>query len=338
MIIRHNGIIYNNIFTSITWGGELTTSTRWLEVSYKTDNMLNFECGDKVELLTPLLEVIFVGDITSISKNTNDEYSFKAHDKAFRLNKNYIAKNFYNKLPSEVTKSLVAEIGLQVGTLPQDSVRCSFPAWNKTVYTSILTAYKIQHNQDNKIYSIVAEGEKISVIEQGTMCNARLVEGINIIDATYSKSIENIVNKVVLYKMTKDKPSIIGNKVDQESINKYGVFQMVQEQDKSNAVYLQVQSMLKKPEETANITVLGNTELVSGYSVLIKINALSNLNGLFYIRSDKHMWKEGSYTTSLELAFENVMNDIDVETYPQSKRKKKNEGATNVEDVTIGNV
>lgn len=325
MMIRHKGIIYKDILLNIVWGGDIKTSTRYLEVSFKSDENINFECGDKVELISNFFEVLFIGDIFVIRKNTKEEYSFKAFDKAFRLNKNYLVKNYFNQLPSEITKGVLAEIGLQVGTLPKDAVRCTFPAWNRTAYSIILMCYKIQHNQDKKIYSIVSEGEKISVIEQGTLCNTKIIDGINILNANYSKSIEDIVNKVVLYTMNKQRPAVIGNKIDDESIKKYGVFQIAQEQDKSNAAYLQVQNILKKEEENAEIEVLGDTELISGFSVPIKINNLSNLNGVFLIKSDRHTWTANTYKTSLELAFENVMNDVDIETYPASKKKKKTE-------------
>ena len=109
-------------------------------------------------------------------------------------------------------------------------------------------------------------------------------------------------------------------KANKEEIEKYGVFQRVQEQDGNNEVYLQVNSILKGIQESSDLTTDGNIYLMSGYSVPLKIKTISKLNLTFLIESDRHVWTSNDYYTQISLAFENVMNDVDI-----SSTKKKEE-------------
>lgn len=321
--ITVNGLPYTNCFIRAEWSGSIKTSARKLEITF-LKSKIKVELGDKIEFFYNG-DLLFKGMVYRFDTSTSEvEESFTAFDEGIRLNKNNFVKNFYQQSPSEITNMILSEIKVPVGKLPVDAVKCDFPAWNRSAYEIILMAYKIQNNKDNKVYSIVDNLGKIEVVEQGTICqNVTLSTATNIISANYSRSIEEMVNKVVMYEMKEDKPTILGVKENAEDITKYGIFQAAQEQDKTNASYLQVQSMLKGVEETASIQCLGNAELESGYSVPIKISNISKINGIFLIESDSHVWEGSNYICDLELAFENVMNDIEVSTYPESRKKVK---------------
>lgn len=175
-------------------------------------------------------------------------------------------------------------------------------------------AYKLQAAKDNKVYSIVSENNKISVVEQGTLIsNIFLTSSTNIRQAKYSESIEEMVNKVILYETAEGESKVIATKENSEEISKYGVFQRVQEQDKNNEVYLQVNSILKGVQESSDLTVDGNIYLMSGFSVPIKVKTLSKLNLTFLIETDRHVWTSNDYITYITLAFENVMNDVEID-------------------------
>lgn len=317
-----NGKEYKNCFIRVEWSGSIKTSARKLEISH-LKGMVEYDIGSKIEFYVDD-SILFYGTIFRTNTSTDEtEESFTAYDMGIYLNKNNFVKNFYQQTPSEITKQILGELNIPVGKLPIDAVKCDFPAWDRSAYDIILMAYKIQHQKNGKIYSIVDNVAEIEVVEQGTLAQGiTLSTATNIRQAQYSKNIENMINKVVLYEMKEDKPNIIGNKENTEDIKKYGIFQQVQEQDKTNASYLQVQNLLKGVEETATITCDGNVELESGYSVALKVSNISRINGIFLIESDTHSWEGADYTCDLELAFENIMNDIDVSTYPNKKTKK----------------
>lgn len=319
--IKTNGITYSNIFENIEWSGSIKTSCRTLEVTYLKDKA-DFELGQEIEFIVDKRK-IFIGKIFRISQNTNEEtYFFKAYDNAIMLNKNSFIENFCNIPPSNIVKNILGKLKIEIGKLPLDKTKCTYPALDRTGYEIILMAYKLQSAKDNVIYSVVSENNKISIIEQGTLIpNFTLSSSINIREAKYSESIEDMVNKVILYETVEGESKTITIKENSKDKAKYGVFQKVQEQDKNNEVYLQVNKILKGVQESSDLTVDGDVSLMSGFSVPIKVKTLSKLNLTFLIETDRHVWTNNDYITYITLAFENVMNDVEID----KTNKKKEE-------------
>ena len=317
--IRTNGIIYNNIFETVEWSGSIKTSCRILEATYLKDKA-KFELGQEIEFIVDGKKV-FIGKIFKISQNTEEETNtIKAYDNAVMLNKNNFIENFYNIAPSNIAKNILGKLKIEVGELPIDRTKCTFPAIDRTGYEIILMAYKLQSAKDNKVYSIVSENNKISVVEQGTLISDfSLTSSTNIRQAKYSESIEEMVNKVILYETVDGDSKVITIKENSEEISKYGIFQRVQEQDKNNEVYLQVNNILKGVQESSDLTVDGNIYLMSGFSVPIKVKTVSKLNLTFLIETDRHIWTSNDYITYITLDFENVMNDVEIDTHKKKE-------------------
>lgn len=325
-VIKTKKNTYVEVFERVEWNGSIKNSCRSLEAVYLKDKA-KFELGDEVTFIVDDL-IVFIGTVFSISMNTNEEtYTMKAYDNAIRLNKNFFIKNYYEKLPSQIVTELLGLLKIEVGNIPKDRAKCTFPAIDRNAYDIILTAYKIQSQKDGKIYSIISENNRISVVEQGILVpNLKLVSGINIRNAIYTEDIENMINKIIIYKTENDTTKVIGIKSNDEDIKKYGAFQRVLEQDKNNEVYLQVNKMLKGVFESSEIEVDGDIYLMSGYSVPVKIRELSRLNANFLIESDRHIWTSNDYVTYLTLTFENVMQDIDIPKHPTRSNYKKDSG------------
>ena len=319
--IKTNGITYNNIFEMVEWCGSIKTSCRTLEVTYLKDKA-KFELGQEIEFIVDGKR-IFIGKIFKISQNTEEETNtIKAYDNAISLNKNNFIENYCNIPPSNIAKNIITRLKIGVGELPPDRTKCTYPALDRTGYEIILMAYKLQAAKDNKVYSIVSENNKISVVEQGTLIpDFSLTSSTNIRQAKYSESIEEMVNKVILYETVDGESKPIAIKENSEEISKYGVFQRVQEQDKNNEVYLQVNNILKGIQESSDLTVDGNIYLMSGFSVPIKVKTLSKLNLTFLIETDRHVWTSNDYVTYITLAFENVMNDVEIDKTAKKKEE-----------------
>ena len=317
--IKTKGITYNNIFERVEWSGSIKTSCRTLEATYLKDKA-KFELGQEIEFIVDGKR-IFIGKIFKISLNTSEETNtIKAYDNAVMLNKNNFIENYCNIPPSNIAKNIITRLSIQVGELPPDKTKCTFPAIDRTGYEIILMAYKLQAAKDNKVYSVVSENNKISVVEQGTLIpNFSLTSSTNIRQAKYSESIEEMVNKVILYETAEGQSKTIAIKENAEEIANYGVFQRVQEQDKNNEVYLQVNNILKGVQESSDLIVDGNIYLMSGFSVPIKVKTLSQLNLTFLIETDRHVWTSNDYVTYITLAFENVMNDVEIDVTNKKK-------------------
>ena len=50
-------------------------------------------------------------------------------------------------------------------------------------------------------------------------------------------------------------------------------------------------------------------------------DAATGLSGKYWIKSDKHTWQGGAYTMELELSFEQLMDEKEIET-----EKEESEG------------
>lgn len=324
MRIKINGKEYFQI-SKIMYSGTLESSSRRLEIEYldyyKSKSNIKVDTGDNVELLNDDNEVLFTGMVYNVKNNTNSTTSnLTAFDNGIRLSKNYLVKNYSKQTPSQITKKVLGEIGVKLGKLPIDKVKCSFPAIEKTAYDIILSAYTIQHNKDKVIYSIVCdETGGIEVKPQGEVIEDLVLT--RFYDETnFEKDISNIINQIVVYETKDNKINTIDKAQDSESISKYGVFQDVMRKDKSTQNIYDAKSMLETQKEKLSVRVKGDSRLKSGLSVAFKDN-ISKIYGQFYIRTDNHVWTSNEYYTDLTFEFENVMEKIEIERIEEKKKK-----------------
>ena len=303
---------YTKVFKSVEWSGGINGILR---VSYIREE-IKLEIGDLVEFFVDDIRV-FVGKIFE-KRITTEEITaeFVAYDASIYLNKNKFIKNYFNRVPSEIVKEICGELSLKVGELPQDTVKCSYPAINRSGYEILLIAYTIQHNKDKKIYSIVCNNNKIEVVNEDVFLELELHSKYDIRSAKYQESIKDMINQMIVYKTEKGKE--IEKVANEEDKKKYGLFQNVIQYHKDMNNIFNAKDMLKGKEQTASIIVNGNINLQSGYSVGVNEHT-TGLVGTFYIQSDKHVWTgDQDYETFLELGFEKVMDKVE---FDEVKRK-----------------
>lgn len=99
----------------------------------------------------------------------------------------------------------------------------------------------------------------------------------------------------------------------------YGIFADVYEQEKGVDPTTAANNMLKvDPEQKITISAVGDLNCLSGYSVIVK-DAATGLSGKYWITSDKHTWQNNVHTMELELSFEQLMDEKDIETGEEEK-------------------
>lgn len=321
--IKIRGKMITKQFSRLEWSGGIKGTSRVLDVTYDDDMAIKIEIGDTVEFMKDDVS-LFQGKIFSKNNSTqNGTFSFKAFDDSIYLNKNRFVKNIYNQMPSDILKMICGELGLQVGIFPEDKVKCSFPAIDKSGYEIILQAYMIQHKKDQQIYSVVCNDGRIEIAHQGILLEDVILDSKeDIQEAQYSQSIEDMINQIIIYKTDKDKLQIVDKVANEEDKQKYGIFQNVMEfEEDVNNIY-NAREMLKGLESKATVTVLGDVNLQAGYSVAVR-QADIGLIGTFLIERDMHIIEDGHYSVDLELSFENKMDKVEFEEYKKKKKKKK---------------
>ena len=98
----------------------------------------------------------------------------------------------------------------------------------------------------------------------------------------------------------------IGSVSNSNWIKKYGIFQNAISVDSGNGK-TEAKAELQGINKTANLTMIGDYRCISGLGVIIE-DSRTGLKGKFWIENDSHEWNGGVYTTTLELAFKNVMD------------------------------
>ena len=148
---------------------------------------------------------------------------------------------------------------------------------------------------------------QVHVIEKGTSkLSITFEEKNNIEKSSYSESVENMVNKVVV---VTDEGAVKSSHSNKDDIDAFGLFQEVIKYSEDSDSSSEAKSKLKGIEQTASLTGYGNTSCTTGYGVTIK-DTTSSLVGLFYIESDEHVWENGNYSIDLNLNFKNIMHEV----------------------------
>lgn len=302
------------LVTSIVWSGDYRQAARKLEVNIAaspTDYYLpkaNIALGNMLKLLTDDGIELFRGYVFYKEKSiSNNEMRITAYDGLIYLLKSKGTYNFKKMTAEAITKKVANDFGIPVGTLASTGIVQSFIADNQTIYDIIMQAYTNASKQNGKKYMPIMQQGKLNVIEKGkTVASYVLSPDANIQDATYSESIENMVNRVKIYDENKN---LIGTVENTDWIKLYGVLQDVYTKEKGRDAQTVAKNMLKGVEQTASLSgVLGNTDCITGNAVQVK-EPYTGLVGLFYIDTDTHTWQDGQYTMDLGLSFQNVMDE-----------------------------
>lgn len=112
-----------------------------------------------------------------------------------------------------------------------------------------------------------------------------------------------MVNRVYVYNSSNKKIGILTNT---RWANMYGIFQSAITVDSGNGKQ-EAMNELKGISKNASLTSTGDYRCVSGLGVIIE-DSRTGLKGRFWIESDSHEWKNGSYTMKLDLEFKNIMD------------------------------
>ena len=171
-------------------------------------------------------------------------------------------------------------------------------------YEIIMAAYTKAYRKNKKKYIAQMNGDKLEVIQKGKVIpNFHIRQGERITESSYTEDLDSMVNRVYIYDSNNNK---IGSVSNSNWIKKYGIFQNAISVDSGNGK-TEAKAELQGINKTANLTMIGDYRCISGLGVIIE-DSRTGLKGKFWIENDSHEWNGGVYTTTLELAFKNVMD------------------------------
>lgn len=298
---------------SVDWSGSTESVARTADITIinapydkNISSLPRPATGDFISLTEE--KELFFGRVYGIEKTSEiGTVTVNCIDNLQYLLKSKWNYNFKNKTAEAIAAQVLADVQFPVHTLTPTGINIkSMLCQGETIYDIIMQAYTIAHKVNQKLYMCLLENNKLSVVEKGIIVtNYKLSEGLNITKSSFTESTESIINKVKIYD---DKGNQVGEVTDEESIKQYGLFQELYTVEEGVNQTTAANLMLTQPEQTLSIEAIGDMNCLSGYGVTVE-DSVTGMKGLYWIKSDKHSFKDGVHTMELELSFKNLMDE-----------------------------
>ncbi len=328
LIKMQKNIVYDisEAVESISWSGNILSAARSVEFVLLNDpydpglQVPDICTGDYISLSDEDTEM-FYGQIFGIEKSTAiGTITYTAYDMMKNLLESTGRYNFKNKTPEAIAAQVLADIEVPYNNLEVTGINIkSMICDSISYYDIILGAYTQAYRMTGKRYLPMIWQREFGIWPAVyTVGNFTLSDETNITDASISESMDGIKNVVKIYD---DKGKQVGEVADEPSTYLYGIFADTYEVEKGVDPTTAAKNMLKiSPTQNITITAIGNKNCLSGYSVAVN-DAATGLSGKYWIKSDKHTWQGETYTMDLELSFEQLMDEKDIETEQEGSSK-----------------
>lgn len=299
MNIAVNGKDISAWIGKVSWSGDSSQIARKLSFSYaytREDSNIPLIIVDNGDQITAYDgKQIFSGVVISVSRQeAGIEITVNAVDTAWYMGK-IKTYGIYQGTPAEITEQVCGEYGIPTGILmPGGTVTEIISTGDKTVYQVIEAAYS-----ELKHYLFMEAGV-LNIKAAGLEVVAHLTGSMNVTDATYTSSIESMVNKVIILD---GNSAYAGEAAEENYISKYGLMQETYKQEQGKDAEAEAAKLLKGVEETGGITAQGDIRCIAGRAVYIT-DVNTNITGAFRIVSDTHSFEGAVHTMSLTLSFQ----------------------------------
>ena len=315
MKIMWNDAKITGYVTSVTWAGSAKQAARTVvfSVAYspndKNVKTLGIKLGDKIVFYPGYPDdkkTKFVGIITQRKRKSEmGELQYTATDGMMHLLRSSGTYRFANKTPEKIAQMVCRDVKVKTGSIAKTNMPIAKIFFQKRPYYEIImAAYTKAYRKNKKKYIAQMNGDKLNVIQKGKVIpNFHIRQGERITESSYTEDLDSMVNRVYIYDSNNNK---IGSVSNSNWIKKYGIFQNAISVDSGNGK-TEAKAELQGINKTANLTMIGDCRCVSGLGVIIE-DSRTGLKGKFWIENDSHEWNGRVYTTTLELAFKNVMD------------------------------
>lgn len=333
--IDQAGKVYQaeQLVTELTWSGDILQCARALDyqlVQSERGQLPRVPCdiGTKIILLLDG-QTLFEGHIFSREQTTDSaKLSLRCWDWGFYLRRNQGTYQFTGQTPEQIARRVCQDFGIPVGRLAQTGFSLRRNFFGSSLYDIIQTAYTLAGRQNGRQYFIRFQGRNLEVLEKKPDETTLILRGgDNLIAASVSESVEDMVNRVEVYDKNQ---RLIHQAGDWEAQRLYGVMQQVVRHTEGQSAASQAQALLAEKGYRQKITVdnLGNPANLAGGTVVVQ-EPVTSLYGLFYIDGDRHQWKNGQYFNRLALNFKSIMDEKEAGQLPNktgSKTAPKKQG------------
>lgn len=299
-----------NFCSGISWSGTLSQIARKLSVNIKFSIFDNNQPaisaveGDLLILLENGKE-LFQGVIFSVDfSSSSEEIAATAYDFSIYLAKSKASFNFEKATPMQITQEVCGKVGVSVSALEPSNIKLDRIYQAKALYQIIMDAYYQDTKMTKTKFYHFMKGQSFNIEKKGkVVANVVLDNKLGTIGVKYSRSIENMINKIEIVDEKDNVKSTVENGDDRA---KYGTLMDIYKEEKDKDSQQIARNMLKKVEKKVDVDFIGVSECVTGKAVMLKISYISELQNIkMYIDSDTHTWDNGVHKMSLVLNYEN---------------------------------
>jgi len=319
---------------SVTWSGDITQAARKLDVSLvnTTDGRTQarrIEHGKELRLLYDGRE-LFRGPVFAFNVDAGGRMRVTAYDENTYLTRNQDTRKFVNMTASAIVRRLCADFGIPTGTIADTGyVIPKLILRDKSLWEMMITALTYTRKQTGRRYFITSREGRLQLLERKEQIVRWVLEnGRNIIDASYSQSIEDMRTQVKVIGGDPDKKPIIAVVKDDALIKRFGIMQHLENVD-PDMTASQVQQRAKQLlaelgtiDDTARVDALGNPDVTAGTAIYVR-ESMTGLVGGFYVSVDSHTFSGGTHRMSLTLSATDDLPVMEYEEPPEEKRKRR---------------
>lgn len=343
LITNSSGTVdITHLVQSVTWSGDYQQCARTLSFnlisSYTDKNVPSVICelGNAITFMQNN-KSLFEGYVFERQKDTGSStIDITAYDAGIYLKRNEASYKFSNITPESITKKICSDFGISVGAAVSTGIKISRNFVGVNLYQIIMTAYTLAAEETGEQYLLRFIGSKLYVIKKAVSDETLIIQGGNLMSATTSESITNMINQVAIYNSD---DVLVGTKKDSEAIKLYGLMQSYLKQPDGEDYTNKAKALISDNGVKQKITVenLGNIANLTGNTVVVK-EPYTGIYGLFYIDADIHTWKLGQYYNKLTLNFKSIMDEQEAGSLPNSSGSVTSDtGATSDSDNTVAN-
>jgi hypothetical protein len=253
---------------------------------------------------------IFRGWVIYRSLNSeSEEMSFTAYDCLYYLTKSKVTKNFKSLESEYCVENIAKELNMPYNIIPTTGIKITRLITGEPAYQAIMEIYSEVSKQNKKQYIPYAELDMLSIMEKGQIIDGmRLAPEENMQGSTYTDSLDDMVNKVLVYDSSGNYIGEVSNDAD---VKDFGIFQDNYQKEDNVDWKTGANNCLKPFTNEFTVDVLGNWKYQTGYAITVQIPYIDKYqNTVVYIDADTHTWnlEEGLYTCQLTLNTQNTMD------------------------------
>ena len=302
------GIDITNLVNEIKWKGRKGGAARSLTAKIIDDDGYNHaRSGIDVEkghqcIFSYEGSELFRGIIMSETQSDKKVMSFTAYDNGIYLSNNKDTFVYENKTADEIFIDVCNRYGLPIGTELTKS--------KTTAFDVIADALSLDFDNTGVRHYVYSEKGKLNLITRRQNILQWVFEtGQNIINYSYSRSIESIKTRI---KLLSDEGTVIAEARNGALENLIGVFQDIDKPDETlndaqiNGLADSMLAEKSQPKKTLTLETIGKPDVISGIGVFVIIPHLG-VKSTFYVDEDSHTFTGSSHTMNVKL---NVAGDI----------------------------